>query len=63
MVKSWYFIIYKILNDLQFCTNHNLWRKNGHNWYYIIQKMMERSILASHVQCFRNVLPTGLPTL
>ena len=26
-------------------------KKNGQNWYYIIQKIIERSILASHVQC------------
>ena len=25
--------------------------KNGQNWYLIIQKIIERSIIASHVQC------------
>ena len=25
--------------------------KNSQNWYYIIQKIIERSILACHVQC------------
>ena len=38
-------------------------KKNCQNWCYIIQKIIERSILASHM-CnvyFRNKLPTGLP--
>ena len=26
-------------------------KKNGQDWYYIIQKIIERAILASHVQC------------
>ena len=48
-----------ILNYLQ---NHCLWRKNSQNWYYIIQKIIKRSILASHCQVyFRNELPTRLP--
>ena len=28
--------------------------KNGQNWYYIIQKIIARSILASHVQCLHQ---------
>ena len=36
--------------------------KNGQNWYYIIQKIIERSILASHVQCLHQKrTSTGLP--
>ena len=28
--------------------------KNGQNWYYIIQQIIERAILASHVQCLHQ---------
>ena len=36
--------------------------KNCQNWYYIIQKIIERSILASHVQCLhQKQTSTGLP--
>ena len=60
-VRSWSCIIWKIPNYLQ---NHRLWRKKRSNWYYIIQKIIERSILASHVQYknnvyIRNELPPG----
>ena len=38
-------VLYYLENYLQ---NYRLWRKDGKNWYYIIQKII---ILASHIQC------------
>ena len=47
-VISWSFIIkkYQITYKIIVCGE-----KNGQKWYYIIQKIIERFILAIHVQC------------
>ena len=39
------------LENSKLPTKSLLWRKNGQNWYYIIQKILERPILPSHMQC------------
>ena len=37
-------------------------KKNGQNWYYIIQKIIRKIILTSHVQCLHQKrTSTGLP--
>ena len=53
--KSWYNIIYKILNYLQNHCGENMVK----SWYYIIKKIIEGSSLASQGAMFTS--ETGLP--